>query len=152
MDIQSVMKRQVISLSADSTLEKAIELVRTNRIGLLPVLGPEGRLVGNLRLRDLLKLWLPDFIEIVEDYDFVQDFGALEAGEIDEARRNAPIRGLMGPPLSVKTDCGLLRAHAFMDQHELYDLPVVDGDGRLVGLASWVDVGVGLLDAWMKAG
>jgi CBS domain-containing protein len=150
MDIQSVMKSQVVSLPADSTVDNAIGLIRTNRIGLLPVVDPGGKLVGTVRLRDLLKLWLPDFIEIVEDYDFVQDFGALEAGELDQGRRNTPIRDLMGPPLSVTSDCGLLRAHAFMDQHDLHDLPVVDVDGRLVGLASWVDVGVGFLDAWMK--
>jgi CBS-domain-containing membrane protein len=151
MDIQSVMKRQVISLPAEGTLQEAVTLVRDHRIGLLPVVDPERKLVGIIRLRDLLKLWLPDFVEMIEDFDFVQDFGELEAGRIDEARRTGPIRDLMGPPLSVKADCGLLRAHAFMDQHELHDLPVVDADGRLVGLASLVDVGIGFLDAWMKS-
>ena len=38
-----------------------------------------------------------------------------------------------------------LRAFDIMNSNDLYDLPVVDDDGRLVGLASRVDVGIALL-------
>jgi CBS-domain-containing membrane protein len=37
-----------------------------------------------------------------------------------------------------------------MRQHDLRDLPVVDEEGHLVGLASWVDVGVAFLESWSR--
>ena len=42
------------------------------------------------------------------------------------------------------------RAEAMMRQHELRDLPVVDEQHHLVGLASWVDVGVAFLENWSQ--
>jgi len=58
---------------------------------------------------------------------------------------------LMQPAIRVEEDCGLLRAYAFMLQHRILDLPVVDKDGRLVGLASRVDIGVAILSGWQDS-
>jgi CBS domain-containing protein len=145
MEIQSVMKRKVVSVGQDATLQDGIELVVRHGIGLLPVVDPGGVLVGILRLQDILELSLPAFVKMVQDLDFVHDFGAVELGAISQEARETPIRRLMRPPVSVPTNCGLLRAHALMRQHDLPDLPVVDDRGRLVGIASWVDVGAGFL-------
>lgn len=145
MLIESVMKREVVSIGHQGRLQEAIDLLIGNRIGILPVVNAEGVLIGIVRLRDLLELVLPAFVAMVEDYDFVQDFGRLEMGKIPEEVRAAPVRDIMAEPLAVEVGSGLLRAHAFMRQHNLHDLPVVNGEGRLVGLASWVDVGVGFL-------
>jgi CBS domain-containing protein len=41
-----------------------------------------------------------------------------------------------------------MRAFAIIISHNLKDLPVVDQDGRLVGLASHVDIGTALLARW----
>lgn len=62
-----------------------------------------------------------------------------------------PIRDLMESAVSVRADSGLLRAFAMIDKHEIYDLPVVDDDGRLVGLASRVDIGTALLARWQQS-
>lgn len=145
MLIESVMKREVVSIRDTERLEEAIDLLVTHRIGMLPVVDADGILIGIVRLRDLLDLLLPAFVRMVEDYDFVQDFGGLEMGHIPAEALAAPVRAQMSEPLSVAVDSGLLRTHAFMRQHNLHDLPVVDNEGRLVGLASWVDVGVGFL-------
>jgi CBS domain-containing protein len=57
----------------------------------------------------------------------------------------------MVPPVSVRPESGLLRAFAIMNSHNWYDLPVVDEDGWLVGLASRVDVGTALLASWRNS-
>lgn len=143
--IADVMRREVVSVGQEASLGQALELLTRHRIGMLPVLDAQGRLVGVLRLRSILKLLLPAFVDMVGNYDFVEDFGALERSALSEERRRAPVSDLMDPPLAVASDSGLLRAHAFMRQHDLYDLPVTDAAGRLIGLASWVDIGLGLL-------
>jgi CBS domain-containing protein len=54
----------------------------------------------------------------------------------------------MEPPYSVSANAGLLLAFATMKKHDLYDLPVVNNNNELVGLASRVDVGTALLSRW----
>lgn len=51
MDISSVMKKEVVSISEDETLDDAIELLAARRVGLLPVVDAEFHLVGILTLR-----------------------------------------------------------------------------------------------------
>ena len=50
----------------------------------------------------------------------------------------------------VRDDSGLVRAFAFIHKHQLIDLPVVDREGKLVGLASRVDIGRALLTTWCQ--
>lgn len=150
MEVSSVMKKQVVSISEDATLDDAIQLLAARRVGLLPVVDAENRLVGILTLHDIIQLVLPTFLEMLEDTDFVHDFGALEERRIPIDERKKPISEFMSPPTSCDLTCGLLRAEAMMRQHELRDLPVVDEQHHLVGLASWVDVGVAFLENWSQ--
>jgi CBS-domain-containing membrane protein len=150
MKIKDCMKHNVVSISAAATIGQAAKRIVTRRIGSLPVVDSSGRLVGMLRLRDLLSLVMPDFVRLVEDIDFVHDFGALENRQPDIAALARPLREVMQSPVSVEETCGLLRAVSLMRLHDLQDLPVVDSAGRLTGIASRVDIGVALLSGWQS--
>lgn len=151
--LQQWMKRKVISARSDMTLRQAAGLIVTHHIGTLPVVDGDGKYIGLVRLQDILGVFLPDFVALLGDIDFVHDFGALEAFQPeDEARaERLTVRELMQPPVGVQEDCGLLRALATINSHALTDLPVVDTDGRLVGIASRVDIAVAFLSTWTKA-
>ena len=75
MDVSFVMKKEVVSISESATLEDAVRLLVARRVGLLPVVDAEKRLVGILTLRDIVQLALPTFLEMLDDTDFVHDFG-----------------------------------------------------------------------------
>ena len=151
-NIGQSMKHEVISIPATATIKEAAALFVEEHIGTLPVIDEEGKLVGILHIRDLLELVMPSFVRLVEDFDFVRDdFSVFEtllpSPEVDIQ----PASSIMVPPVSVRAGSGLLRAFAIMNRHHWYDLPVVDDDGRLVGLASRVDVGTALLAEWRRA-
>ena len=148
MLIRECMKREVISIPLTTTLRGAARVVVERHIGLLPVVDDQGRLAGVVGLHDLLALELPDFVNIVTDVDFVHDFGAVETTRPEPYLLEQPVSTLMQPAISVDEECGLLRAYALMLQHQLLDLPVVAKDGRLVGLASRVDIGAAILSGW----
>jgi CBS domain-containing protein len=61
-----------------------------------------------------------------------------------------PISEVMEEPTSVQENSGLVRAFAFIHKHQLIDLPVVNHEGQLVGLASRVDIGRALLGTWWQ--
>jgi CBS domain-containing protein len=148
MQIQNCMKKTVFAIPGTATVRDAIGLLVSHHIGLLPVLDGNGRPVGVVGLRDLLDLALPSAIHLLEDVDFIGDFGAVETYQPSEEVLSQPITTLMRPGTVVQADSGLLRAYALMLQHDLHDLPVVDSEGRLIGIASRVDIGTTILASW----
>ncbi len=148
MKISDCMKQDVVSISVSASIGQAAALFAVRRIGTLPVVDGTGRLVGLLQLRDLLALVMPDFVRLLEDFDFVQDFGAVEMRQPSPEMLARSVQEVMQPPIFVDKNCGLLRASALLRRHELLDVPVVASDGRLVGIASRVDIGAALLSSW----
>jgi CBS domain-containing protein len=150
MKIIECMKRDVVSIRETSTIREAAAVFVQHHVGLLPVVGAENRLIGVIGLRDLLSLQLPDFVNFVADVDFVHDFGAVETTLPSASVLDVSIETLVKPAITVTEDTGLLRTYALMLQHELHDMPVVSEDGKLVGVASRVDIGTAIVAAWSK--
>lgn len=148
MKISAYMKRNAVSIPESSSIREAAAVFVQSHVGLLPVLDADGRLLGVVGLQDLLTLELPDFVRFIQDLDFVHDFGAVETTRPPAEVLDQPIRTRMKPPITVHEDAGLLRAYALMLQHNLHDIPVVSDDGKLLGVASRVDIGTGILSAW----
>jgi CBS-domain-containing membrane protein len=142
------MKKNVISISVMASTGEAAALFARHHIGTLPVVDEVVRLVGLLQLRDLLALVLTDFTRLVEDFDFVGDFGAIETRKPDQVSLAIPVNEVMGHVISVDESCGLLRAFSVLYHENLYDLPIVSTTGILIGIASRVDIGALLLSTW----
>jgi CBS domain-containing protein len=150
MNISDCMKRNVISIDETSSIRQAAALFVEKHIGLLPIVDKDDKPVGVVGLRDLLSLELPDFVRFIADLDFVHDFGAAETSRPTAEILDRSIKTLMKETITVDEECGLLRAYALMLQHALHDMPIVSKDGKLVGVASRVDIGTSILSAWAK--
>jgi CBS-domain-containing membrane protein len=137
-----------VTIDISATLGQAAALFIAHRIGTLPVIGEERRPVGLLQLEDLLRFALPDFVQLLTDFDFVHDFGIAESQRPPAEVWLASVKEAMQPNVAVPETCGLIRAFALLRHHHLHDLPVVAADGRLIGLASRVDIGTALLSGW----
>jgi len=150
MEISKHMKRNVVSIPETATIREAAAVFVKHHIGLLPIVDKHKKLIGVVGLRDLLSLELPDFVNFIADVDYVHDFGAVETTRPSAETLDQSIDILMKPAISVPEDTGLLRVSALMLQHQMHDMPVVSKDGKLVGVASRVDIGVAILSAWSK--
>jgi len=150
MKVSSCMKRNVISILTTATILEAAKIIVENHIGLLPVVNEDSNPVGVIGLGDLLTLELPDFVNFLPDVDFVHDFGAVEDTRPSAKALSQSVETLMRAPITVDEDSSLLRTYALMLQHTLHDIPVVSKAGKLIGIASGVDVGVAILAAWQK--
>ena len=148
MIVKNCMKRQVFSIPESASIRDAAAVFVKHHIGLLPIVDEDEKPVGMVELRDLLTLELPDFVSFVEDLDFVHDFGAVETTRPSARALARSIKTLMKDGITIPEDCGLLRAYALMLQHNIHDILVVTGTGKLVGIASRVDIGVAILRAW----
>lgn len=149
--IMNWMKWGVISVRPHTTIEEAAKLIVEKRIGTLPVVDEAGVLVGVASLRDVIQIFLPDFVSLLADIDinFVKDYGNLGEPVDDqlELAVSMTIADIMHEPVAVEGDSSLTRALAVMENHNLRDICVVT-DGVLVGIASEVDIGRAFLAHW----
>ena len=150
MNISDCMKRNVISISETATVREAAAILAKKHIGLLPIVNSEMNVIGVVGLKDLLSLKLPDFVRFVADVDFVHDFGAVETSSPSAEMLDVSITTLVKDAINVEESCGLTRAYALMLQHNLHDMPVVSAEGKLIGVASRVDIGTAILASWAE--
>jgi len=148
MNVGDCMKQNVVSINVNDIIINAIRVTIDYHIGTLPVVDNQNKLVGLIQLSDLLDLAMPDFINLIDNIDFIHNFGVLEGQKPAAEVLNQPVSNILGEAVSVVMTAGLLRAAAILHEHHLRDLPVVDQDGRLVGIASHVDIGTALMSHW----
>jgi CBS domain-containing protein len=148
MIVGDIMKRRVASIKEGASIKEAARKISKRHVGILPVVNEQNRPVGIIDLRSLLSLELPDFVRFIEDVDFVHDFGAVETTRPNAELLARPVNVLMQHVITVDENCGLLRAYALMLQHNILDMPVVNKNGKLVGIVSRVDIGTAILSLW----
>ena len=147
------MKRDVVVIHASSTIREAAALLVDRKVGTLPVVDEAGKLIGILSITDIADIFLPDAVSLIDDIDFVKDFGAIRKPAPRDLKQAETLEvvDIMEQPVFVDEECSLLRALSLMEKHDLQDLPVVTKDGHLVGIASRVDIGRAILTNWLNA-
>lgn len=123
------MTASVVTIEPDAPLKEAAVLMGRHRISGLPVIEAD-RLVG-----------------IITESDFVSrlavDGGGLLAALL--GRKHAELGGTVGEamtpePLTIGPDESVSAAARVMSEHSVKRLPVVDRDGKLIGLVSRADL------------
>jgi CBS domain-containing protein len=146
------MKHRVISGYPEMTVKSAAALMAEKHIGTLPVILKDSELVGVTTMDNIIQIFLPDFISLLSNISFIKDYGDLGtlSRENMEMAERLTVADIMEEPISVENDCELIRALSFMHKYKIRDLPVVE-DGKLVGIASRVDIGRAFLSNWLNS-
>lgn len=148
MIIRNCMKMQVFSIHVEQSIHDAAKMMEKYHIGTLPVVEAENRLIGILTLHSLLRIVLPDFVELINHFPYINNLGVFETKIPSQNELNIQIREIMQEPIFVQDDWGLMHAAAILHNAELTDIPVVDSEKRLVGIASHVDIGTAIIHSW----
>lgn len=148
MIIHNCMKMQVFSIHVDQKLRDAAKIMEKYHIGTLPVVNGDNKLIGILTLNSLLRIVLPDFVELISHFPYINNLGAFESKIPLQSEIEVTIRDIMQDPIYVQEDWGLMHAAAVLHDAELADIPVVDSEKHLVGIASHVDIGTAIIHSW----
>ena len=151
LQISECMKKEVVSVGPSTSVKHAAALLTEKRVGTLPIVDEEGTLLGVTSITRIVHIFLPDFVTLLENIDFVKNYGALEAPSQEDCERaeTLTVADIMDEPVAVEEDSSLIRALSVMEKHDLRDLPVVR-ERRLVGIASRVDIGRAFLESWLR--
>lgn len=151
-NIGNCMKRSVIFVRPDTTIGQAVSLMTEKRVGTLPIVDEDDALVGVITISDIISIFLPDFVSLLADIDFIKDYGDLKIPSMEtlEKVENQSVAEIMEEPVAVEGDSSLIRALSIMHKHNLADLPVLS-QGKLCGIASRVDIGREFFSSWRRS-
>ena len=148
--LRDCMKSKVIFGYPEMTVKTAASLMAENNVGTFPVVLKTKELLGVTTMDNVIQIFLPDFVSLLSNISFVKDYGdlgTLSPENLYEAE-SLTVANIMEEPISVENDCELIRALSFMHKYKIQDIPVVEG-GKLVGIASRVDIGRAFLSNWL---
>lgn len=141
--VESIMTRDIIAFSPDSSVVTASRVLASKHIGGAPVIDEKGRPVGVVTLTDLVD---PDRQRSDGDgeslyYQVVDGaFDAIGAVSAEDVPGEGIVSDVMSPyAFSVSPDTTLLDAIRLMVSDNIHRLLVVD-DGKLVGVISSMDM------------
>jgi len=133
-----VMTRDVASVRSDASLTEVAEIMANRGISGLPVIDAEGKLVGVISEKDFLVAMAgPEartFMDVV--MSCLKDRACLAA---PVKIRNAG-QLMSSPAVTVNPDTPVMEIADILTQKKINRVPVVDREGRMVGIVSRADV------------
>lgn len=138
---KDVMSKDVVTVNARDTVHDALEVMIENKVSALPVVDHQGHCVGMLSTHD--------FVDVT--YELDEGLTALEheselwwGSFVRNLSQNVGQQSVMDlmteDVVSVRPDTPLVEAASVMLRERVHRLPVVDHEGRLLGIVSMSDV------------
>lgn len=142
--VRQLMTSDVVTLKPDATVEEAADVLAARRIGAAPVVDADGRVLGLLRDEDLIvseaRIHAPTVISFL-DAEIVLP-SSLRRFE-RELRKFSGARVadvMLADPATVSPGDSVESLATLMHDRETSHVPVVDDDGRLVGIVARGDL------------
>ncbi|MDI6853730.1 MAG: CBS domain-containing protein [Deltaproteobacteria bacterium] len=138
VQVRDIMARQVVSVSADAPLAEVAEVMGRNGVSGVPVVDAGGKVVGVISEKDfLVRMGVKspkNFMSVVAECLQVRKCVALPM----RSQRAADI--MSKPAVTVGADTPLNAVSRILVDKGINRVPVVDSEGRLIGLVSRADI------------
>jgi predicted transcriptional regulator/gamma-glutamylcysteine synthetase len=129
--VEQVMTSDVFTVHPEDLIDLAASLMDWEHLRYVPVEDKDGHLLGLLSWRAVTRM--------------------ISRGE---SQRGIPVRELMQPdPITIRPEASTLEAIQTMRKHEIGCLPVVNAQGRLVGIVTehdFMELSAALLESWLS--
>ncbi|MEV8100685.1 CBS domain-containing protein [Kitasatospora sp. NPDC085879] len=127
--VADVMTREVVRVPPDTGFREIAATLAVHRISAVPVVDRADRPIGIVSEADLLHT------QALQD-----DPAEMRAAPRRDADRATAAELMSAPPVCTTADASVVAAARQMERHGVKRLPVVDTDGRLVGMVSRADL------------
>lgn len=143
MKVKQVMSKRVVTVSPETTFKEIGDLIFgkafQHKFSSVPVIDKNKKLLGIVTEKDLLRRLYPNQEELIEDFFRASNFSNMEERIHDVEKLTA--QNIMGRhPITTSPETLLMRAGSIMLTENKRRLPVVDKNGKLVGVISQGDI------------
>jgi CBS domain-containing protein len=144
-DVRDFMDSSPATVRPDTLVEEVVALLREHELPGVPVVDADGRCVGIVSEADLVlpddqgDLHIPHYINLFGGTVFLEPLGRFEQ-RLRKAFASTAEDMMTRDPDTVSPDTTVKEAARLIHESGHNRLPVVDDDGRLVGVVTRLDV------------
>jgi CBS domain-containing protein len=140
---RDIMTREPITVTPETEVTKAANILLENNINGLPVVDAAGKLVGIICQSDLIaqqkRIPIPTFFTLLEGYIPMTSPGQLER-ELKKIAAVTVSQAMTPNPVTVRPDTDLSTIASLMADRKFHTLPVIDAEENLVGIIGKEDI------------
>ncbi|MGB9877891.1 MAG: HPP family protein [bacterium] len=133
MKVQDIYERTLYTIGKEESLLEAVEKMEKFAVEGLVVVDEEGKAIGYITQGDILRAVLLTYEELVEEEGLLVEEGEKRAAF---ALHKSVKEAMSSPPLVVREETPLMRVISLMAIKRVECLPVVDKEGKLVGIVN----------------
>lgn len=141
--VADVMTPNPISVTPDTVLKDAIQLMADNHVGGLPVINADNDLVGILSKSDLMwqttGIEMPTYITLLDSVIYLKNPNQYNQ-ELHKALGQLVKDVMSDHIVTIAPDQSLREAAHLMHDKQVRRLPVVDGEQQVVGILTRGDI------------
>lgn len=139
MKVEKIFSKNIIKIRNDSTIIEAAALLFKNQISGLLVVDAKDNLVGILSEKDLYRALYPDYKDFYSHPEACLDFEEMESKASNI--RDWPVEKIMtSNTYTISDQDPLMKVGAIMLAKNVNRLPVVNNEGKLLGIVSRRDI------------
>lgn len=142
MTARDIMQAEVVTIGPDATVRELADLLATNKISGVPVVGPGGEVVGVVTEGDIILqdagLHFPHYIQFLDSTIYLESVRKFE----ERFRRTFGIKVadvMSREVVSIAPDASVYDVATLMADSSVNRVPVIEA-GRLVGIITRADV------------
>ncbi len=145
--VKDIMTRDIVSIHSDEDVHEALEMMAENRVTTLPVVNRRNKCVGMLSTTDLIEL-TRDFDDDLYHWERADESSHGDfIAKLSQSVGHERIDSLMTEQVATaRLETPVVAAAREMLRNRVHHLPVLDGQERLVGIVSTMDILTALSD------
>jgi CBS-domain-containing membrane protein len=134
--VRDVMTKNVIKVREDGDINEVTTLLSENRISGLPVVDSQDRVIGMITEADVLAM-----VGMKKGHTFKDVIRHLLGEPLSGPKRSKRLRDVMTKPaITTSPEADIREIALTLDEKRIKRLPVVDEQGRLIGVISRADI------------
>jgi CBS domain-containing protein len=142
MKARDYMSRDVVSVGRASNMAEIVDVLNKHKISGVPVVDGEGKLLGVVTHEELINIFIPHYFSMFDDLAFLDDLESIETRTMSQIEPTLFLAEdlMVANPVTVRPETSIMKAAALLLNKRLFFLPVVDEDGKVVGVLNRGDV------------
>ncbi len=139
MRVREFMRCDLTSVELDTTVSHVIYLLHQSGLASLPVVDEDGRVVGVISERDLIRAVLPGYVDMLQSVAFLPSLDQLSR-RLHEIGPKPVAEFMTEEVVAARPDDNDLHVADLMIRKGLKQIPVLDDQKRLVGVVRRIDL------------
>jgi CBS domain-containing membrane protein len=136
MPVREVMTKNVVTIHRHEDLHEAARILSEYRISGMPVVDDDNRVIGVISEADVLTL-----AGMKREHTFKDVLRNILGEPVPARKTGSKVEDVMSlPPITAKADDDIGEVANILDERRIKRLPVVDDEGKLVGVIARADI------------